>query len=652
MRHVLDFASRRTYIALLNPTSLHHILHLEPRSQSTLPLSIKRRKEKTLSRTTNIKQIACKASGIVNNTKDAQTEPLSSTEGTDTSAFGQEDEERSPTSPPKTPASVKTPPKFKAFKRIRRDWKILDPAYSLDFFPSRNNLDNRMHSYIQFITTPTSDTPGTSLALHFDDRRYLIGNAHEGLQRASLQMGARLLRTKDIFLTGRTEWQSNGGLMGMIMTIADAATASAESKAETARRKLMNRRNRECEEGKRRKKKTDPDVKLDTGSSQMTPTAADIAEVQKDPTVRLHGGPNLTHTIATARSFIYRKGTPIKVLEHIKKNKGTDEGESKKNKSTDEDESDWEPTWSDHRIQVWAMPIDPADVSKFNTETKPESPRKRSLGEFMSGGPPDGAETLNQWPGYSAPSESQDQRTRELAVSGMFSSTWNRDNFIEVPLRDVQMPAQIHIRDPVTNEVKMYEGPIPNGSSPVPDVNVLVRQAWPGALIDHLPPTRPSGTAMSYIIRNHKMRGKFNVAAADKLEVPLGAARAALVAGHSVQSSDGLTVTPDMIMGPSKDGAGVAVIDLPSSEYIPDLINRPEWNAPKVMSGVVAIIWILGPGVVQETSLVNFIEGQPGVQHYHLISRALPKLPFHDLSSNQCNPSSSSRSISIFCTST
>ena len=467
-----------------------------------------------------------------------------------------------------------------------------------------------MPSHIQLITTPTSDTPGTALYLQFDDRRYIIGHAHEGLQRATLQMKTRVLKTKDIFLTGRTEWQSKGGLLGMILTIADAGTASAESKEEMARKRLRKKQSREWENDKRQKKKQGLDVNLDTSGSSSRPTRAELELVPEDPTVRLHGGPNLTHTIATARSFIYRKGTPIKVLEHVEERKAVEEAEQ-----------DWKPTWYDHRIQVWAMPINPSNVSEVNEDAKPGSPRKRSLGDFMSGERPSESDILSQWHIQAVSPETQneqdqrDQRTRELVVSEMFSSAWSRDNLVQVPLRDVEMPATIFIPDPVTKEPVRYKGPTPDGTAPVPDMDVLVRRPWPGALIDRLPPTKPSQTSMSYIIRNHKIRGKFNAAAADELGVPPGVLRAALAAGSSVQSNDGLTVTPDMVLGPSRDGSGVAVIDLPSKEYVYNLITRPEWSAEKVMSGVVAVFWILGPGVVRDKSFIEFVNSKPGLQH-------------------------------------
>ena len=471
-----------------------------------------------------------------------------------------------------------------------RTWTIIDPIFPLDHYRHRSVSGYKMPSAIQFITTPTSDTPGTALVLQFDDKRYIIGNAHEGLQRASLQIGAKIFRTKDLFLTGRTEWQTIGGLLGMILTLADATKASASSKEEAARLKREIKRKRGEEEGRNPKK-----------DAKLYPS-------KEDSTVRLHGGPNLTHTLATARSFIFRKVSPIKIFEH------TSEGEAPGNV-----ERDWEPTWSDARIQVWAMPIDPSRAPELDEGRRTQSPLKRNLGDYVRGDRLSRQEVPDQWSVPQIPSEgreTRDQQIRKLAVSEMFSSAWSPHNMVETPLRDITEPTAIFVRDDVTKKVKRYEGPTPAGTAPVPDINVLVRRPWPGALIDHLPPTKKSSTAVSYIIRNHRMRGKFLPDAATERNVPAGPLWAALASGSSVQSNDGLTVTPDMVMEPSREGCGVAVIELPSREYVQNLINRSEWKSERVMSGIRAVVWILGPGVTQDTTLLEFIEGHPELQHF------------------------------------
>ena len=464
-----------------------------------------------------------------------------------------------------------------------------------------NHSYSKMKSYIEFITTPTADTPGTALLLHFDDKRYLIGNIHEGLQRAGLQVGAKFLKAKDFFITGRTEWRSTGGLMGMILTLADAATASAASRAEVIKMKLERRKAREEEERQRKKK---PSKKA--SSDSLGKTSKDLEAEEEDPSVTLHGGPNLTHTIATARRFIFRKGTPIKVHEHHHEQEVTDP------------ELAWEPTWADKRIRVWAIPVSPSENNDSSKDLPRDTAKKRSLDEFMTGDPSTPAEVFDQWstePNVPKDQEKRDQELREFIVNEMFSSQWRYDTLVELPLHQVKFPASIFVRNSATKKIEKYTGPIPDGTAPVPNINVLVRQPWPGALIEHLPPTRPSNIAMSYIIRNHKMRGKFKPAAAKELNVPPGPLWAALAAGSEVQSKDGKTVTPDMVLEPSKEGGGVAVVELPSKEYVANLVNRPEWKAEKVMTGVGAIVWILGPGVAQDETLSAFISARPMLNH-------------------------------------
>ena len=457
---------------------------------------------------------------------------------------------------------------------------------------------SKTRSWISFVTTPTADTPGTALLLHFDDQKYLIGNVHEGLQRAGLQIGARFFKAKDFFLTGKTDWRSNGGLFGMILSLADSAQARAASRAQNVKEKLERQRARE-EEARRHP----PKRGKNRGQTRIEPPF-ESQIVEEDPTVTLHGGPNLTHTVAMGRSFIFRHGTPIKVNENHEAD------------GTEGQEKDWKPTWEDERIQVWAMAISPASS---NDNLRPSSPRKRSLGEYMNGQNLRSAfNDDDQWstqPKIPVDQEKRNQQIREFVVSEMFNSTWRYDNLVETQLKDVVMPAGLFIRDPQTKHLVRYDGPVPDGTTPVPDVKVLVRQPWPGALVDHLPPTKPSPTAMSYIIRNQQQRGKFKPEAATALKVPPGPLWAALAAGSEVQSSDGKTITSDMVLEPSKEGGGVAVVELPSKEYVRDLVNRPEWNVKNIMTGVGGIIWILGPGVSDDEKLREFMKSKSDLRH-------------------------------------
>ncbi|KAF8248613.1 hypothetical protein K440DRAFT_624661 [Wilcoxina mikolae CBS 423.85] len=113
-----------------------------------------------------------------------------------------------------------------------------------------------MKVHATILTAPTSDTPGTAIIVHFDDRRYIFGHIAEGSQRAFVERRARLAKVRDIFLTGRTEWATTGGLVGFLLTVGDSRNVD--------------------------------DQKLDGNL------------------VTLHGGKNLLQTIAATRSFVFR----------------------------------------------------------------------------------------------------------------------------------------------------------------------------------------------------------------------------------------------------------------------------------------------------------------------------------------------------------
>ena len=445
------------------------------------------------------------------------------------------------------------------------------------FYTQRKTLTRnlKMKSFIQFLTTPTADTPGTCLLLHFDDKRYLVGNVHEGLQRAGIQFGARFTKVQDIFVTGRTEWKTTGGLLGMVLTLADSTNAASAALVNGAKKRL------ERERRKLNDQRTAPPI-----PSASAITAAKAA-------LNIHGGPNLTHLFATARMFVFRKGVPLEVHEDNSNGQAPADVDRK-------------PDWTDDNIQVWNMAITPS-----NYASSPQSPRKRSFTEFAEADPPEeyihtGGVSSRKW---------TDQEVRRHVVAEMFHSNWHLDNLEEVPLSSIDGPATVFIRDPNSNKLQRYYPPLLDSNTPLPDINVLVRKKWPGAEFSDLPRSKPSPIAMSYIIRNHRQRGKFITAKANELKVTKGPLWAQLSAGISVQSEDGKTITPDMVLAEGKEGAGIAVVDLPDSDYVGNLVNRPEWNSEAIMTGVGAIIWLLGTGVGQDSRLQSFIKDHPQWKH-------------------------------------
>ncbi|KAH2185827.1 hypothetical protein KXW61_008891 [Aspergillus fumigatus] len=468
--------------------------------------------------------------------------------------------------------------------RRGKTYVIYNPAShqdsGFDSTPTSPVGNKPMKFYYQVLTTPTADTPGTTVVLHFPEKRYFFGQISEGTQRACTERGVKLSYLTDIFLTGRTEWANNGGLIGVILTLADGLASAANALELTAREK----------EAKGR-------------GGQPVKQQAQQQDAQADRgTLTIHGGRNLTHTLATARRFVFRKGMPVFTREY------DSESLSKSGSQARTADPFEQPTWSDRNIKVWAMPIRPSPSQRSgraSPQVGPQSPRKRSLDEFQ--------ERHADKPALSQ--RTRDQIMRQSVISDMFNSSWRMDALVETPLAEVKMPAVMFVRDPETKDLKPYHGPAPGSDKPLPDIKVLVRQPWPGAGVEKLPPTTRCDEAVSYIVRNHDLRGKFDPQKAKELNVRAGPNFARLTKGENVLSEDGKTVTPDMVLGPPRLGKGLAIIDLPTSDYVDDLVDRPEWNSASVTRGLEAFLWILGPGVGDHPRLREFVARMSHCKH-------------------------------------
>ncbi|KAL8653487.1 MAG: hypothetical protein Q9210_002064 [Variospora velana] len=437
-------------------------------------------------------------------------------------------------------------------------------------------------------------------------KRYLFGNMHEGLQRACIQRNARLAKTTDIFITGKTEWKNVGGLFGVILTMADANASAVQSEKENMEKKIKKKLSDEVprlSESKSTKKAKHDDERakvfreagLDpekwlTGpgkASEVPPTL---------PTLTIHGSKNLTHTIATARRFIFRKGMPVRINEHVAAQQPTLPGDGR------------DPDWKDESIQVWKLSIEPAI-----RDQSPKSQRKRPFDEFAAGllSHTHHGDFQRNVVRTRKGSEAREDEQRRLVASEMFNSQWRLDALTETPLVQVPTSTPMWIRSQNTNKLERYYRP---GNGTLPQINVLIRRPWPGALIEQLPPTQPSQTAMSYIVRHYSQSGKFLPDKSKALKVH-HLLYQALQRGATVKSQDGTTVTPDMVLEPSRTGGGFAFLDVPSIDHLQDLLDRPEWKMPRIMNGLQIMIWNLAPGVASTAALQSFFSHHKDVKH-------------------------------------
>lgn len=201
-----------------------------------------------------------------------------------------------------------------------RDRKLPSPESDVDV-PGAS-FSHPMLTYVQVASAPTADTPGASVLLHFDDRRYAFGRIAEGTQRVFTQRKIGLAKLDELFISGPVRWSSVGGLLGMILTIADVV---AGQKGDTEQ----------------------PGTKKKKSANRQTST----------PSLKIYGAENIAHMVATARKFIFRKGMPLR-LHEILHHAGTADGQERK------------PDFEDANVKVWYVSLMPGD-------TKPHG-RKRS----------------------------------------------------------------------------------------------------------------------------------------------------------------------------------------------------------------------------------------------------------------------------------
>jgi ribonuclease Z len=424
-----------------------------------------------------------------------------------------------------------------------------------------------MKYYAQIISTPTADTAGTTVLVHFDSQRYLFGQMSEGTQRACNEQSVKVASVTDIFLTGVMNWTNTGGLFGMVLTLADTLGNSLAALKEA---QLSKQANRMKMEGSPKEGSSD---KLQKGKDDKH-------------SLTIHGPKNLTHTLATARKFIFRKGMPLYTKEYSTEN--THNGTKK--------ERQIKPTYVDQNINLWAIPVGPKPRT-------PSSPRKRSLDEFKETTP------------VPLDAIDHDQTARQSIVADMFNSSWSLDALVETPLADVKMPAQLFVRNSETKDLEKYQGPVPGSGVRLPNINVFVRKPWPGATVDNIPLTKPHDESLCYVMKSRDVRGKFDPAKAMALNVEKGPNFSLLTNGQNVISKDGKVVTPEMVLGPERPGKGLAIVHLPTPDYVDSLVDRPEWTSAAVTNGLTAFIWVLGPGVWSHPRLQKFVAGMQFCRH-------------------------------------
>lgn len=416
-----------------------------------------------------------------------------------------------------------------------------------------SNFSHPMLSWVQIVSTPTADTPGACVILHFDNRRYFFGHISEGTQRAMNQRKVGLTKLDELFLTGPVTWANIGGLLGMILTIAD----------------VVSLRSVPDDNAKKQKKKKDQ------GLSAI-------------PSLKIHGAENIMQVLATARRFIFRKGLPLEIDEI-------------RHKPAQETPEQRRPDFEDANVRVWSVSLKPQGEPKSQG-------RKRSHDDMLADD--NGESRRNKL------DDQQVEANRQIVksvVDHMFDSNWELDALVETTLHKVKLPAKIFVKGP-DGKIANYEGPMPGDAGPVPDIPVFTRTPWPATRITQLPPTSPSKQSLSYIVLQQPRRGKFKVQEALRLGVAKPDF-SKLTAGMTVKGANGVDVTPEMCVEDTIEGRGFAVIDLPDLSYVEPFLAQQEWTTESLVKNVDVMYWMLGPNVAEDQRIQDYMSSRQQIRH-------------------------------------
>jgi ribonuclease Z len=441
-----------------------------------------------------------------------------------------------------------------------------------------------MLNWLSIATAPTADTPGFAVLLRGERQSYLFGRVSEGTQRAMTQRQLPLVNVGNMFLSGPIGADSAGGLIGTVLTVADAITGQKKTLSDMVEQR----------------KATGKFVEDKNYYSEILDA------------VNLHGGRNLTHYLATARHFVFRHGIPINAVELRDDRRGD---------AAAQETLDETPDWEDESIRVWKVPV---------TAAPPPPSRKRSHEDMEKDTKSAAATATAEGASPTTPQPDADFAAVQAVVRHMFNSNWSRDMLVEDTLGTVSLPAELFVRD-ADGAVRKYDGPLPGQEGCDAATRVWVREPWPGAKISNLPDTTPSQTSMCYVVAFHPRRGRFNAALAKELGA-IGKQNGMLCGGQSVEIN-GKVITPEMVLDPPNKGTGFALIDLPDESYVDAFLARPEWRSEGeggIMDTVKLMLWTLGRGVIDVPGVQKFMRDRPDVHHIVASPEVCPNYPAMD----------------------
>ncbi|KAG5950260.1 hypothetical protein E4U53_005328 [Claviceps sorghi] len=449
-----------------------------------------------------------------------------------------------------------------------------------------------MTTTVELATVPSADTPGTCIYIHHDKRSYIFGQVAEGTQRAFGSRKIHLGGTEHVFLSGTMDWEPVGGLVGYLLSVGGAVDSAKEQTALTNIQRASK------------------------GQKLLKPSVREG--------ITIHGGDNLSHILAACRAVIFRQPISVRVHETREDPRSMDP-------------SHLEPDWQDDSLRVWKVPVKRA---------RSRSPPKRRHEEMADGIADD---LLDDLPRKQRSTVSDPDVAGMIVERIMFGGSLNN--------RSVLLPRKIRDLKPTDAAVvagdggggggggdtlRAYKGPYACDGA---EVQALTGTAWvfpeqgdaagdgkhqETLAINHspLPRTAYGETSMSYIVKCHDRRGKFNPAAAKELGVKIQDFRT-LTGGQSVQGKDGMTVTPEMVLAEPQPGKGIIIADIATPDLVDPFMQRPEWQAAEIMQHVHVMYWILGTGLASDHRIQQFTEKHPQMKHIFCGRDTCPNMITH-----------------------
>ncbi|KAH7162283.1 beta-lactamase-like protein [Dactylonectria estremocensis] len=436
-----------------------------------------------------------------------------------------------------------------------------------------------MSTSIEIASVPTADTPGTCLYVRTEKRAYVFGRPSEGTQRAMNARRVTMGATEQIFLSGSLSWNQIGGLYGFVLTVGNSIDATKTQFDQTTAARV----------------------------------AKGLKTVQRsvNSSLGIHGGDNLCHTLAACRTVILRQPVSVSTFEHR---------EDQRVETPVDVQADWE----DDGLRVWNVPV---------RRNRSSSPQKRRAATPDNDDTSSSEDTFKPAQGPSDPT-----LARVMVEKAMFNGRLGDTNMIPKQVSLIKSTDTAFVRN--GKNLTPYTGPFADTGAEIPNPEEIVwvmpskdhvadRKAnkWDTVLLTAtpLPRTTYSELSMSYVVKCHNRRGKFDPAAAKKLGVKPQDFKI-LTSGCSVEGANGVTVSPEMVLGASTPGKGFIVADIESRDFLDSFMDRPEWSNPDLMSDIVSMYWILGAGMANDVRIQKFVRDYPKIKHIFCATDTCPNM--------------------------